>query len=151
MISLVAVDRPIAHAVVACGDLDAVLPMPRVADWPHADTADALRPVAEDPGHTGTFLICRDGVVVGECGWFGPPDDQSEVEIGFGLAPSARRVGTGSEAVRQLLGWTVSQGARVVRAEVKPGNTASLGLLQRLGFLPGETRAGHVVLRWITP
>ena len=150
MIALVPVSRAVARAVVSYGDLDAALPAPRVADWPHADTADALRPLVEHLS-PGTFLICRDGVVVGECGWYGSPDAQGEVEIGFGLAPSARRAGTGTEAVRQLVAWAAAQGARVVRAEVLPGNAASFGLLHGLGFVPDEVRAGHVVLRWVSP
>lgn len=148
MISLVPVSSAVAHAVIRHGD---GLPDERVADWPHEGTPAALRPLTEDAGHTGAFLVCRDGVVVGECGWFGPPDDDAEVEIHFGVAPSARRGGAGREAVRQLRGWAVAQGARVVRAEVLPGNAASFGLLQSLGFTPAETRAGHVVLRWVSP
>jgi RimJ/RimL family protein N-acetyltransferase len=147
VISLVPASPEVARAVVGQG----ALPEGRVADWPHAGTAAALRPLTEDPGHMGAFLVCLDGVVVGECGWFGPPADDGEVEISFGLAPSARRAGIGAQAVRQLRAWAVDQGARVVRAEVLPGNAASFALLQSLGFIPGETRAGHVVLRWVSP
>lgn len=153
MIDLVPVPLAVAQAVLACDDLaldaalDRDLGSPRVADWPHLDTPDALRPLAEHPEHggKGSFLIRADGVVIGDCGWFGPPSN-GEVEIGYGLAPSARGRGSGSEAVRRLVDWVTEQGALVVRAEVLPGNEASVRLLLRLGFAVVGERAGHVVL-----
>lgn len=146
MIELVPVTPAVARAVVDGTDLG---DLPHVPDWPHADTADALRPLADHPDDTGpgTFLVLHEGLVVGDCGWFGPPDDAGEVEIGYGLAPSARHKGLGTAAVQALLEWVRGQGAVHVRAEVLPGNEASLRLLARLGFEPVEERAGHVVLR----
>jgi RimJ/RimL family protein N-acetyltransferase len=105
--------------------------------WPHADTPDALRPLAEHgaPGDGGTWLVVHEGAVVGDCGWFGPPDDEGAVEIGYGLAASARRQGLGTEAVAVLAAWAEQQpGVRLVSAEVLVGNEASLRLLARLGF-----------------
>jgi RimJ/RimL family protein N-acetyltransferase len=146
VIELVPVGRELARAVVEGTDLGA---LPRVADWPHADTVDALRPLAEHPDDTGpgTFLVLHDGLVVGDCGWFGPPDETGEVEIGYGLAPSARGKGLGAATVSALLVWVREQGATGVRAEVLPGNEPSLRLLARLGFELVEERAGHLVLR----
>lgn len=146
MIELRPVTHDLARAVVAgesLGDL------PRAHDWPHADTFDALRPLAEHPEHTGpgTFLVLLDGKVVGDCGWFGPPDAEGEVEIGYGLAPSVRGRGLGTEAVRALLAWVRQQGAVRVRAEVLPGNEASLRLLRRLGFEVVGEHAGHLVMQ----
>ena len=146
MIVLVPVTRALARAVVNGGDLG---DLPRVRDWPHPDTADALRPLADHPEHCGpgTFLVLEDGVVVGDCGWFGPPDDAGEVEIGYGLAASARGRGVGSQAVQALMEWVRAQGATRIRAEVRPGNEASLRLLTRLGFALIEERSGYLVLR----
>jgi len=87
-----------------------------------------------------------DGEVVGDCGWFGPPDASGEVEIGYGLAPSVRGRGLGTDTVRALLEWVRAQGATRVRAEVLPGNEASLRLLHRLGFEVVGEHAGHLVL-----
>jgi RimJ/RimL family protein N-acetyltransferase len=144
VIELVPCTVDVARAVLAGDDPG----IPHALDWPHADTADALRPLAEHPAYTGpgTFLVVRDGVVVGDVGWFGPPDDQGEVEIGYGLAPSARGQGIGTQAVGMLLAWVAERGAVRVRAEVEPGNAASFRLLERLGFTLVGERAGHVVL-----
>jgi len=144
VICLVPATSALARAVVLGG---VALPVVHAPDWPHEDTADALRPLAEHPDLTGegTFLVLEDDVVVGECGWFGPPVD-GEARIGYGLARSARGRGTGTEAVRQLLAWVHAQGATSVRAEVLPGNQASLRLLARLGFRPEGARDGHLQL-----
>lgn len=145
MIELVPITPALARAVVEGSDLGE---LPRVRDWPHADTADALRPLADHPELTGpgTFLVLQDGVVVGDCGWFGPPGADGVVEIGYGLAASVRGRGLGTEMVRELLAWVSRQGAEQVRAEVRPGNEASLRLLVGLGFSVVAERAGHLVL-----
>ncbi|MDX6215719.1 MAG: [ribosomal protein S5]-alanine N-acetyltransferase [Frankiales bacterium] len=142
MISLEPVTLDLAQAVLSYSAVD----VPHAGDWPHEDSYDALRPFAEHGGGPGTFLVVEDGVVVGDCGWFGPPDEDGEVEIGYGLAPSARGRGLGTEAVRLLVEWVRGQGARSVRAEVLPGNETSLRLLARLGFEDIGERAGHRIL-----
>ena len=149
---LVVVPLTVARSVCGDGDLDAALAghgLSRVPDWPHVDSVDALRPLAEHPELVGegpgTFLVADDDLVVGDCGWFGPPGAAGDVEIGYGLAPSVRRQGWGSTAVTLLLAWVRAQpGVVVVRAEVLPGNVASLALLQRLGFALDGHRSGHV-------
>jgi RimJ/RimL family protein N-acetyltransferase len=102
--------------------------------WPHDDTADALTGAAVD-GDAATWLVVLGDVVVGECGWKGPPDVDGTVEIGYGLAAPARGKGVGTEVVAVLVAWTETRpGVRAVAADVLPGNAASLRLLQRLGF-----------------
>lgn len=105
--------------------------------WPHADTADALRPLAEhgQPGDAGSWLVCTGTEVVGECGWRGNPDAAGRIELHYGLAAPSRGRGLGTEAVAVLAAWTEQQpGVRRLEAEVLVGNDASLRLLRRLGF-----------------
>jgi RimJ/RimL family protein N-acetyltransferase len=143
LVALLPASHEVAVAVLAGGDL----PWAHARDWPHADTADALRPLAEHPSDTGegTFLITENGVVVGDCGWFGPPAD-GVVDLGYGLAPSARGRGVATAAVRLLLEWVALRGAVQARADVLPGNVPSLRLLARLGFVEVGELAGHRVL-----
>lgn len=146
MICLLAATSAAARAVVHG---EGALPEPRAHDWPHADSADVLRPLADHPAHTGpgTFLILEAGSIVGECSWGGPPCD-GEVLVSYGLAPSVRGRGVGTTAVAQLLVWTRDQGASRVRAEVRPDNVPSRLLLARLGFVAAAERDGHLQLTY---
>jgi RimJ/RimL family protein N-acetyltransferase len=142
-VNLMPVPHAVALAVTAGSDLGALR---RAPDWPHRDTADVLRPHAHygGPGAaTGTFLICLDRVVVGECGWLGPPDPSGMIEIVYGLAPSARGAGLATEAVQRLCTWVQRQpGVRRMTAEVLLGNEPSRRLLERLGFEDAGPGAG---------
>ena len=151
---LVPAPRDVAQAVCRGTDPDLALHahgLARVADWPHTDTADALRPLAEYPDVVdegpGTFLVADGHTVVGDGGWFGPPGTEGSVEIGYGLSPSIRGRGWGTTTVGLLLDWVQDQpGVRAVRAEVLPGNAASLAVLSRLGFAVDGLVSGHVQL-----
>jgi RimJ/RimL family protein N-acetyltransferase len=158
---LVPVPHAVAVAVVTGRDLDAALqPLTRAPDYPHDDSADALRPLAEHGGPgpaVGTLLIVEDGRVIGECGWFGPPDESGTVEIGYGLAASARGAGRGTQAVNLLRDWlgTLPDVRRVV-AEALVGNEPSRRLLLRLGFTeepaePPYRRYGCDLPPWTGP
>lgn len=105
--------------------------------WPHPDTADALRPLAEHgcAGDDGGWLITVDGQVVGDCGWRGGPDTAGAVVLGYGLAPAFRRQGIGTEAVALLCAWAERRpGVQQLVADVHLGNEPSRRLLRRLGF-----------------
>ena len=140
-LTLVPVPHAVAVAVTRSSDVAgplAELGLVAAAGWPHADSADALRPLAEHGGPEagdGTFLVVLDDRVVGDCGWFGPPDSAGDVEIGYGLAASVRGRGLGTEAVRALCDWVEGQpGVRRITAEALAGNEPSRRVLLRLGF-----------------
>jgi RimJ/RimL family protein N-acetyltransferase len=116
--------------------------------WPHADSADALRPLAgpdaPDPAH-GTFLITVDGRLVGECGWLGGPTETGDVEIGYGLAASARGTGLGTEAVGVLTAWVERQpGVQRITADALVGNEPSRRVLTRLGFIEVDEHPPYI-------
>jgi ribosomal-protein-alanine N-acetyltransferase len=104
----------------------------------------SLQRVIDDPtgpvwfGPFYAYVIVRraDGLAVGDAGFFGAPGADGEVEIGYALVPGARGSGLAGEAVALLAGWALSQpGVRALTARVEPDNTASLRLLDRLGFI----------------
>jgi RimJ/RimL family protein N-acetyltransferase len=82
----------------------------------------------------GYYRITRlaDGQAVGGVGFKGRPD--ACVEIGYGLAPSARGHGHAAEAVVALLGLAADQGLSRVVADTTLDNIASQRTLLRAGF-----------------
>jgi RimJ/RimL family protein N-acetyltransferase len=74
--------------------------------------------------------------VVGEAGFHGPPRDDGRVEIGYMVVAEHRRRGYALEAARALMAWaTTEHHITRFRASVSPGNTASLNLVCKLGFV----------------
>ena len=75
------------------------------------------------------------GLAIGGVGFHGAPDAEGAVEIGYGLAESARGKGYATEAVAALVAYARDRGARAVIARTEPGNAPSAAVLDRCGFL----------------
>ncbi len=123
---LVPVSAELAAAVLA-GDLSSL----EVGDgWPHDDTLDGLRMA---PG----WFVTLGGVVIGDCGTHGEPDESGDVELGYGLAAPYRGRGYGTEVVVGLSRWLLAQDGvrRVVASRVGADNTPSRRALERAGFV----------------
>lgn len=77
---------------------------------------------------------------VGTGGFFGPPDETGEIEIGYSMSPSFREQGLATEAVGGLLDWAF-QDSRVlsVRAVTEAHLYASRRVLEKSGFTETET------------
>ncbi len=108
----------------------------------------ASPPAEEEPW--GPFQVReRDaGLAIGGAGFKGPPDVDGCVEIGYGLAPSARGRGYAREAVRALCDLAVARGARAVTAETDVGNGASERVLEACGFAVVERKGAMTYWRW---
>ncbi|MEI6374915.1 MAG: GNAT family N-acetyltransferase [Actinomycetes bacterium] len=97
------------------------------------------------PTDFGTYQVVRrdTGIVVGGVGFKGSPRDGA-VEVGYGLAPSARGAGLATEAVLGLVTFARSRPEiAVVEADTEPGNEASQRVLVRAGFELAGTRDGR--------
>ena len=84
-------------------------------EYPLADELDVLRPLANDPAPDPVFGLmmirdATDGLAVGGIGFFGPPDADGAVEVGYGLVPAARGRGLASEALTQALAIATAHG-----------------------------------------
>jgi RimJ/RimL family protein N-acetyltransferase len=93
----------------------------------------------------GYYRITRlaDGRAIGGIGFKGQPAGGC-VEIGYGLAPSARGHGYAAEAVVALLAIAAEHGLSRVIADTTPDNLASQRTLTRAGFgLVGTDAALH--------
>lgn len=83
----------------------------------------------------GYYRITRlsDGQAIGGIGFKGQPEDGC-VEIGYGLAPSARGRGYAAEALVALMAIAAEHGVSRVIAETAPQNVPSQRTLIRAGF-----------------
>jgi ribosomal-protein-alanine N-acetyltransferase len=102
------------------------------ADWLarlHASTSP-------DPWvHGFSMLQSTTGVMVGQCGFKGPPDEDGMVEIAYGVASDQEGKGYATEAARALLAYAFRlDGVKLVRAHTLPASNASKRVLAKCGF-----------------
>jgi RimJ/RimL family protein N-acetyltransferase len=115
------------------------------ADYPSegdviiAGLLQEVGPAAADPadqswGHR-QVVERASGLVVGGIGFFGPPRESGEVEIGYGIVPSRQGRGLATEALLTMLtmAWADPRVTAVV-AGTDPGNAASQRVLEKAGF-----------------
>jgi RimJ/RimL family protein N-acetyltransferase len=88
-----------------------------------------------DPRPFGHYRITRkaDGHAIGGIGFKGLPHNGC-VEVGYGLAPSARGQGYAAEALTAILTVAADHGASRVVAATDRDNIASQRTLERAGF-----------------
>ena len=75
-----------------------------------------------------------DDAVIGHSGFHGPPEDVGRAEIGYNVLEPYRRNGYATETVQALVDWARRQGEKVVYASISPQNSASVGVVKKLGF-----------------
>jgi RimJ/RimL family protein N-acetyltransferase len=76
----------------------------------------------------------QDDELIGHSGFHGPPEDVGRAEIGYNVLEPFRRNGYATETVQSLVEWARRQGERVVYASISPSNSASIGVVTKLGF-----------------
>jgi ribosomal-protein-alanine N-acetyltransferase len=134
-------------------DLARCLDAEVTGEWPPGEhDADAVRffherLVADGERADGWYAwyarLPRQGaraVLVGSAGYFGPPDAERTVEIGYSVCPSWRRQGLAREMVEALCARAFAEGATRVIAHCTPSNQASVGVLLGCGFVATATR-----------
>ena len=97
-------------------------------------------------------IVERDtGLVVGGIGFKGQPVD-GDVEIGYGVVPSAQGRGFATEAVLAVADFAFGSGqVQRVLAETSQGNHASQRVLKRAGFELVSKRNGVLVFECSAP
>jgi RimJ/RimL family protein N-acetyltransferase len=74
-------------------------------------------------------------VVIGMCGFAGPPDSDGAAEIAYSIAPSYQGKGYATEAAIALVEFaSANENVRTARAYTLPENNASTGVLEKCGF-----------------
>jgi RimJ/RimL family protein N-acetyltransferase len=96
-----------------------------------------------DPWIHGFAVVHQtSGIVVGQCGFKGPPAADGVVEIAYGVSPEHQGKGYATEAAAALVGYAFVTGhVRVVRAHTRPEPNASTRVLTKCGF----RRVGEVM------
>jgi RimJ/RimL family protein N-acetyltransferase len=89
-----------------------------------------------DAGPFGCYRIDdADGAAIGTIGFYGPPDTDGHVVIGYGLVPDSRGRGMATEAVGGLVGFCRSHHeVRAIVADTEQDNVASQRVLIKNGF-----------------
>lgn len=102
----------------------------------------------------GYYQICRvhDGLAIGGVGFKGHPRGES-VEVGYGLAPSARGHGYAAEALTVLIAVAANHGVATVLADTADDNVASQRTLGSAGFtvVGAEADLQHYAIRLAEP
>jgi RimJ/RimL family protein N-acetyltransferase len=116
-------------------------------EYPWADELVPLRTLARVDAPDPVFTLYQvrtraDGLAVGGIGFFGPPDADGRVELGYGLVPSARGRGFATEALRAFVALAGGHGARTIAADTELGNVASRRVLRAAGFAEVRRDAG---------
>ena len=107
----------------------------------------------DETGEFGVYQVrlADTGVAVGGIGFVHPPE-AGEVEVGYGLAVSARGRGLATEALRAMTALAAQHGVAVMVAVTSVDNLASQRVLERAGFtrLPGTIQDDEdgPMLRW---
>ena len=97
----------------------------------------ALAAGARGGAGAGAGALAAGPVLVGGCGFLGPPRD-GVAKMGYSVLPQFQRQGYATEMVRALVNWALGQqGQGVVRivAETEWANPASVRVLEKAGFV----------------
>ena len=112
-------------------------------EWPGHDFFEALPYFRElllknngTKGFDSWIIVSKNhNEIVGGIGFFGNPDPNGMIEIGFATNKSHCRKGYCFEAAQKLLEWASSQDSvKYIRARCEADNTASKKVLTKLGF-----------------
>lgn len=88
-----------------------------------------------------TIISKQENVMVADCCFKGEPNENGEIEIGYGTYPAFEGKGFMTEAVGEMVTWAFTQpNVKAVTAQTNPNNIASQKILQKNNFVQcGQT------------
>jgi [ribosomal protein S5]-alanine N-acetyltransferase len=105
-----------------------------------------------DPWQFGFGVIHKiDHILIGMCGFPGPPNTEGVVEVAYGIAPEYQGRGYATEAAKALVEFaTNNRDVKTICAHTLPTPSASTHVLEKCGFRrSGEAvDEGQIVWRW---
>lgn len=122
-------------------------------NYPLADELDPLRMLADAPEAIAVFGLYQirlrtSGLAIGGIGFFGPPDAEGCVEVGYGLVEAERGKGLATEALRRLVNVAAANGASCVKADTDIVNRASQRVLEKAAFAETHRAGTLIYYRW---
>lgn len=115
-----------------------------------SDPAAGLAAAQQDPAPFGIYaLVPREhGRVIGSAGFFGPPDADGEVTIGYGMVEPEWGQGYGTQAVARLVEICRAHGGvTAINADTDPDNIGSQRVLEKNGFKHVRTTSKQCFFR----
>ena len=105
--------------------------------------AELRTATAPDPWRFGFAIVHKvDNIVIGLCGFAGPPDSDGAVEIAYSIAPVYERKGFATEAAAALVDFASRSGrVSIVRAHTLPEVSPSTSVLEKCSF----RKAGEII------
>lgn len=86
--------------------------------------------------------------IVGGICFHGEPDENGEVEIGYGTDEPFQNMGYMSETIAGLIQWIVeNKKAKIIRAETECDNISSIRVLEKNGFKESTRNGNSLILR----
>ena len=115
--------------------------------------AEIQSATAADPWRLGFVVVLEEErIVIGMCGFKGPPDGAGMAEIAYGIAPAWQGKGFATRAAKELIDFARSSGlVAMLRAHTLPEPNASTRVLGKCAFQRiGEVNdpADGLVWRW---
>jgi ribosomal-protein-alanine N-acetyltransferase len=106
-----------------------------------------------DPWKFGFAIVqTQENVLIGLCGFTGPPDPDGVVEIAYSIAPNYQGKGYATETATALVAYAFnSDQVKIVRAHTLPQFNASTRVLKKCGFKKIGEIVGlenNLVWRW---
>ena len=113
------------------------------------DLQDFQKIMDEQAAHDGYLMWLmaeqESGIIVGDLGFIGRPDNDGAVEMGYGIAKKWHGQGYATEAVEALIGWAMLQESiDTVRARCLPDNAASVRVMEKNGMICVGEKEGHL-------
>lgn len=111
--------------------------------WPTEDTMDILPIINESLEKSKTptgfeiwMIVNRQTKkIIGDIGFHGSPDENGEVQVGFGLVEHERGKGFGSESLIAIMDWLKFQeNVKVIKADCLISNKPSARILEKAGL-----------------
>jgi RimJ/RimL family protein N-acetyltransferase len=117
---------------------------PEDGEWDRAAVEFFRQRVDDDSMQTwGPAYVIASDRLVGSAGFFGPPDEDGEVEIGYSVCRSERRRGIATAAVAELCALASSAGCASIRARTTADNLGSIAVLERNRFTESDRVTGN--------